>query len=394
MVFWRKKKNQAEQEREEKEDKIIHHSNDPALEPETGYDPEIDRDFKDHALQETETEILDELETVPTPLHSLEDDKKETEELSDDSKEGGWFSRLTGGLSKSSSRLGQGIADIFTKKKLDQQALDDLEDLLITSDLGPATAKKLIDALSKEKFEKDVSEPEIKEFLSDHLAEILAPVAQKLEIQKSESGPFVILVCGVNGVGKTTTIGKIAHQLHYQEKHSVMLAAGDTFRAAAIEQLEIWGQRIHCPVLSKDIGADAASVAYEAYEKAKSENIDVLMIDTAGRLHNKANLMAELEKIIRVLKKQDENLPHSCLLILDATTGQNAHAQLKIFKEIVDVSGLVVTKLDGSAKGGVVVSLAQEFGLPIHAIGVGEQVEDLNPFTAKDFANALLGIEN
>ena len=203
----------------------------------------------------------------------------------------------------------------------------------------------------------------------------------------------MIIVCGVNGAGKTTTIGKLAYDWHVKQRKSVMIAAADTFRAAAVDQLDIWAQRAHVPLFKKDIGADAAAVAFEAYEKAKKENVEILMIDTAGRLQNKSNLMAELEKILRVLKKQDESIPHSVLLVLDATTGQNAHSQVKTFKEAVNLTGLIVTKLDGSSKGGVVVSLAQEFGLPIHAIGVGEAIEDLNPFRANDFARALMGVQ-
>ncbi len=209
---------------------------------------------------------------------------------------------------------------------------------------------------------------------------------------KPANGPFVILVCGVNGAGKTTTIGKMAYDWHVKQHRKVMIAAADTFRAAAVDQLDIWATRAHVPLFKKDIGADAAAVAFEAYEKAKADGTEILMIDTAGRLQNKSNLMAELEKIVRVLKKQDENIPHAVLLVLDATTGQNAHSQVKIFKEAVNLTGLIVTKLDGSARGGVVVSLAEEFGLPIHAIGVGEKIEDLSPFAANDFARALMGI--
>jgi fused signal recognition particle receptor len=224
------------------------------------------------------------------------------------------------------------------------------------------------------------------------MSSILKPVAKPLETPKPDNGPFVILVCGVNGAGKTTTIGKMAHDFSLRQKKSVMLAAADTFRAAAIEQLKVWANRVHCPILAKDLGADAAAVAFEAYQKAKEEKRDILMIDTAGRLQNKKNLMEELEKIIRVLKKQDENLPHAVLLVLDATTGQNAFSQVETFQKMVNVTGLVVTKLDGTAKGGVLVGLADQFGLPVHAIGVGEKIEDLSPFSADEFANSLVGV--
>lgn len=217
-------------------------------------------------------------------------------------------------------------------------------------------------------------------------------MAADLKIDKPENGPFVVLVCGVNGVGKTTTIGKLAYDLHVRQKKPVMIAAGDTFRAAAIEQLEIWAKRSHSIFFKKELGADAASVAYESYEQAVKDGTDVLFIDTAGRLHNKANLMEELKKVVRVLKKKDENLPHAVLLVLDATTGQNAHEQVKIFKEMVDVTGLVVTKLDGSAKGGVVVSLADQFEIPIVAVGVGEKEEDLQPFHPEEYARSLVGL--
>lgn len=304
---------------------------------------------------------------------------------------GSWLSRLTGGLSKSSAKLGQGIADLVTKKKLDQDMLDQLEELLIMADLGPKTAAQIVADFSKDRFGKDISEEEIRMALADSIAAILAPVAKPLEVEGHK--PFVIMVCGVNGVGKTTTIGKVAGDLQKQGK-KVMLAAGDTFRAAAIEQLEIWADRAGCGIVRKDLGADAAAVAYEAYEKAKAENADILMIDTAGRLHNKSNLMAELEKIIRVLKKQNESLPHAVLLVLDATTGQNAFEQVRVFREMVNVSGLVVTKLDGSARGGVVVGLAGQFGLPVHMIGVGEGMNDLQPFDAQEYARSLLNLSS
>ncbi len=311
--------------------------------------------------------------------------------MSEDKKKGGWFSRLKAGLSRSSSKLGEGIGGIFTKKKLDDESIEELEELLITSDLGVATATKLTANLAKTRFNKDVEPQEVSEALAADIATILEPVALPLDVDRSKS-PHIILMVGVNGSGKTTTIGKLATQYKAQGLN-VMLAAGDTFRAAAIEQLQIWGERTGCSVVAKETGADAAGLAYEAIERARSENADVLLIDTAGRLHNKSDLMSELQKVIRVIKKLDENAPHDVVLVLDATTGQNAVSQVGTFKELVDVTGLVVTKLDGSARGGILVALAEKFGLPVHAIGVGETADDLRPFTAKDFSRSLMGLE-
>jgi fused signal recognition particle receptor len=303
----------------------------------------------------------------------------------------GWLSRLKAGLSRSSGKLGDGISGIFTKRKLDDAALEELEELLISADLGVATAAKLTAHLAKDRFDKDVSPEEVRQALADDIAGILAPVAIPLDIDPAKQ-PHVVLVVGVNGSGKTTTIGKLA-KLHRDAGRAVMIAAGDTFRAAAIEQLCIWGERAGCPVVAKAPGADAAGLAYEALERARKEGVDLLLIDTAGRLHNRAELMAELQKIVRVLKKLNPEAPHDCLLVLDATTGQNAHAQVETFKELVQVTGLVVTKLDGSARGGVLVALAERFGLPVHAVGVGETADDLRPFAADDFARGLMGLE-
>jgi len=391
MAFWRKKKNISAQEQERREEAIIHRPSDPALEPPTEYDPEISENLK-HELAETETELIEELEEIPVPEHLPTEDAQESEDLSDHTKEGGWLSRLTKGLSKSTNKISQGITDVLTKKKLDQEMLDNLEEVLISADLGPKTAAHIVEDLAKDRFGKDISEEEVREALAGSIAAMLAPVAKALEVEKPESGPFVILVCGVNGVGKTTTIGKLAQHFKQKEGRSVMMAAADTFRAAAIEQLEIWAERTKSPLVTKEVGADAAAVAYEAYEKAKEQGSDVLLIDTAGRLQNKANLMAELEKIVRVLKKQDESLPHATLLVLDATTGQNAYSQLESFKEMVNVTGLIVTKLDGSAKGGVLVGLADQFGVPVHAIGIGEKMEDMQPFNAEEYARSLTGL--
>lgn len=302
----------------------------------------------------------------------------------------GWLSRLREGLSKSTKKVAESITGLFTKKKLDQQTLDDLEDVLIQADLGVTVAGRLVAKLGKERFGKEVTDEEVRAAFADDIAEILQPVAVPLTIDASRK-PHVVLVVGVNGSGKTTTIAKLAG-LYKGEGRSVMLAAGDTFRAAAVEQLKVWGDRAGVPVVSKQTGADAAGLAYEALERARAEKTDVLLIDTAGRLHNKTNLMEELAKIVRVIRKLDPEAPHSCLLVLDATTGQNAHAQVETFKAMSPVDALVLTKLDGSAKGGVLVALAEKFKLPVVAIGVGEGIDDLRPFEARAFARGLMGL--
>ena len=302
----------------------------------------------------------------------------------------GWFGRLTTGLTKSSGRLSAGIGAILTKRKLDDAALGELEELLITADLGVETAARLTREIAKTRFDREVDAEEVRAALAEAIAGILAPVARPLEISP-EHRPHVVLVVGVNGTGKTTTIGKLAKQLRDDGKH-VVLAACDTFRAAAIEQLQAWGERAGCAVVAGRPGADPAGLAYDALEAARRRGADVLLIDTAGRLHNKAELMAELDKIRRVVAKLDATAPHDCVLVLDATVGQNAHAQVETFGKLVDVTGLIVTKLDGSAKGGVLVALAARFGLPVHAIGVGENIDDLHPFEADDYARALLGL--
>ncbi len=307
-----------------------------------------------------------------------------------DGEKRGWFQRLRVGLSRSSSRIGDSITGLFTKRKLDKALLDELEEALIAADLGPATAAKLTQALAKERFGKDITTEETREVFAAEVARILAPVAKPLQIK--DHHPHVVLVVGVNGSGKTTTIGKLAQYYHGQGK-KVVLAAGDTFRAAAVEQLKIWGERTGAAVVAAGPGADAAGLAYDALAKAKADGADLLLIDTAGRLQNKANLMAELAKIIKVIKKLEPAAPHDVLLVLDATVGQNAHSQVEVFKEICAVTGLVVTKLDGSAKGGVLVALAERFGLPVVAIGVGESADDLKPFAAENFGRALMGIE-
>lgn len=386
MIFWRKKNNQSAQEEEKRDEALLHPRGEPALEPSTDYETNFDV----HSLEQTEGEVLDDLDEIPTPEHTPVDDAKEKEDLKDHSAEAGWFSRLTQGLSRSTQKITQGITDVFTKSKLDQDTLDRLEEVLIAADLGPKTAAKVIADFSRGRFGSELTEEEIRAALAESIAKILVSVAKPLEVARAK--PFVVLVCGVNGAGKTTTIGKYAQYLQKVEGKSVMIAAGDTFRAAAVEQLAEWARRSNAAFVSKDVGADAAAVAFEAYEKAITQGVDVLLIDTAGRLQNKQNLMAELEKMIRVLKKKDRDVPHACVLVLDATTGQNAFSQVEAFKGLVDVTGLIVTKLDGSAKGGVLVGLADQFHLPVHAIGVGEGIEDLRPFRAVDYARGLMGL--
>ncbi|WP_408015121.1 signal recognition particle-docking protein FtsY [Roseomonas harenae] len=305
---------------------------------------------------------------------------------------GGFFSRLKAGLSRSTARLTENLTGLFRKRRLDEAALEELEETLITADLGLPAAQRIVEGFRRTRFGKEVGEDEVKGALAEEIAAILAPVAQPLRPDWDKK-PYVVLVVGVNGTGKTTTIAKLA-QNYRAEGRRVMMAAGDTFRAAAVEQLQIWGERTGSTVVAPaKEGADAAGLAHEALQRARAEGADILLIDTAGRLHNKAGLMEELRKVVRVLRKLDEAVPHAVLLVLDATTGQNAVQQCKVFREMVDVTGLVVTKLDGSAKGGVVVALAQEFGLPVHAVGVGESAADLRPFEARDYARSLVGLE-
>ncbi len=312
-------------------------------------------------------------------------------ELAAQAPRAGWMQRLRAGLSRSSGRLRDNIAAVLTKRRLDAETLAELEEALIGADLGVETAAELVRDLAQTRFGKEVSDLEVRTALAHSVAAILEPVAKPLQLDGG-ARPYVILVCGVNGTGKTTTIGKLAHQFK-DGGERVLLAAGDTFRAAAIEQLEVWGERTGCAVVKRPPGADSAGLAFDALKQAQGEAADVLLIDTAGRLHNKQALMDELAKVVRVLRKQDPAAPHEILLVLDATTGQNARAQVETFRAMVPVSGLVVTKLDGTARGGVVVALARQFGLPVRALGVGEQLDDLRPFEAKAFADALLGLE-
>lgn len=303
-----------------------------------------------------------------------------------------WFVRLKAGLGQTSASFGLGIAGIFSRGRLDEEALESLEEILILGDMGATMASDLVSKLSQERFGQNVSEKDIRLALSREIALTLEPVAKTLTI-KHEAKPHVILVAGVNGTGKTTTVGKLASQ-YSANGLKVILAAADTFRAAATEQLKIWGDRSGCTVIALNkLGGDPAGLAYEALNRAKSEGADILLIDTAGRLQNKVHLMAELQKISRVLKKIDQDAPHTTVLILDATTGQNAHNQVEQFREAIGIDGLIVTKFDGTAKAGVLVALAERFALPVFALGVGEGIEDLRPFEPKQFAQALMNIE-
>jgi fused signal recognition particle receptor len=300
-----------------------------------------------------------------------------------------WLQRLTSGLKRSSDQLSGGITSVFTKKKLDEAMLEELEDLLIQADFGIATADDVAETLRRDRFDRAITPDEVRAVLASEVARVLEPVAQPLVIDPAHK-PFVILMVGVNGSGKTTTIGKLA-SLYRSEGRSVMLAAGDTFRAAAIEQLQVWGERTGAPVVAKPAGSDASGLAFEAVARARDEGSDVLIIDTAGRLQNRDELMGELEKLIRVVRKVDPTAPHATLLTLDATTGQNALNQVEIFGQRAGVTGIVMTKLDGTARGGILVAIARKFGLPVHFIGVGEGVDNLETFAADDFAAAIAG---
>jgi fused signal recognition particle receptor len=303
-----------------------------------------------------------------------------------------WWRRLRGGLARTSASIATAITDLVSKRKLDAGVLEELEEVLIRADLGVGAAARIAEAVGEGRYNKDVSADEVKAILAAEIEKILTPVAQPLTIDAAAK-PFVILVAGVNGSGKTTTIGKLGARFA-REGRRVMLAAGDTFRAAAIEQLKIWGARTGSPVIAGAQGADAAGLAYEALAAARAQGSDVLLVDTAGRLQNKAGLMDELYKIVRVLKKIDPAAPHAVLLVLDATVGQNALSQVEEFSKIAGVTGLVMTKLDGTARGGILAAIAAKYRLPVHFIGVGEGVDDLAPFSARDFARALAGIDD
>ncbi|MEO0815863.1 MAG: signal recognition particle-docking protein FtsY [Pseudomonadota bacterium] len=322
---------------------------------------------------------------APEPAVELDTAPDPTEET----KKPGFFSRMAKGLSRSSSRLSESITGVFTKRKLDDDTLEELEDLLIAADLGAGVAARVTAGLAKDRFDKEVTDEEIKSALAEEITTVLAPREQVVDFADGPR-PRIVLFVGVNGSGKTTTIGKIASKLQAQGAKA-LLVAGDTFRAAAIEQLTVWGERAGIPVLSKPTGADAAGLVYEAVEKAQREDLDLVLVDTAGRLQNKSELMAELAKIIRVTQKLDAQAPHDVILVLDATVGQNALSQVEAFRHTAGVTGLVMTKLDGTAKGGVLVAIADKHDLPIHFVGVGEKAEDLQPFSAEAFARALVG---
>lgn len=316
-------------------------------------------------------------------------DEEQGSEEADSGGKRKWRERLFGGFKKTSSKLTENITGLVTKAKLDADDLDDIEDALIMSDLGPAMAKQIRDKIATGRFEKGIDEEGVRQIVEDEIASVLEPVAIPLEVDAFPR-PQVILVIGVNGSGKTTTIAKLAH-LFIEQDYGVMLAAGDTFRAAAIGQLKIWAERIGVPIVTGPEGGDAAGVVFDAVKQATATGIDVLIVDTAGRLQNRSELMDELAKIRRVLGRLNPEAPHNVVLVLDATTGQNALSQIEVFKEVAQVTGLVMTKLDGSARGGILVAAAKQFGLPIHAIGVGETMEDLRPFNAQDLARAISG---
>jgi fused signal recognition particle receptor len=303
-----------------------------------------------------------------------------------------WLDRLRAGFRKTSERLEDNLAGLFTREALDEQTLDEIEEALVASDLGPATAAAIRARLAEGRFERGLSELGVREVVAEELEKVLAPVAVPLEIDAFPR-PQVILVVGVNGSGKTTTIAKLAHLLVEQD-YGVLLAAGDTFRAAAIEQLQIWGERIGVPVISGPEGGDSSAIVFDGVKRATAEGIDVLIVDTAGRLQNKQGLMDELAKIRRVLGRLNPAAPHDVVLVLDATTGQNALGQIEVFREVAGVTGLAMTKLDGTARGGVMVAAAEKFGLPLHAIGVGETIADLRPFDAREAARAIAGLPN
>ncbi|WP_421789433.1 signal recognition particle-docking protein FtsY [Hyphobacterium sp.] len=312
--------------------------------------------------------------------------------MSEGEKKKGFFSRLAAGLKRSSSGIADSVTAVFTKKKLDSETLEELEDALIAADLGSLAAMRVTERLAKDRFDKEVTDEEVKTVLAETIAETLLPLEASLDIGTT-TRPEVVLFVGVNGSGKTTTLGKIAAQLKSAGKRP-LLVAGDTFRAAAVEQIAVWGERTNCPVEKRDLGADAAGLAFDAIDRARRENLDAVLIDTAGRLQNRAELMDELRKIVRVISKIDETAPHKVILVLDGTVGSNALSQAEAFLEAANVSGLIMTKLDGTAKGGALVQVAEKFALPIHAIGIGEGIDDLQSFDANAFARALAGLDD
>ncbi len=340
-----------------------------------------------------------EVPVAPAPPETPEEEapeKVEEEAASspgpeEDTGGGGWLARLRKGLSRSSSVLGGGITGIFSKRKLDADTLQDLEDILIQADLGVDMAERVIERIRKGRYEKGIGPEEVKAILAEEVTKVLEPVEKPFDIPEG-TRPFVVLVVGVNGSGKTTTIGKLV-AIARREGRSVMLVAGDTFRAAAVEQLGVWAERAGARFMSRDTGADPAALAFDALKTAKEEGIDIVFMDTAGRLQNRKELMEELAKIVRVMKKVIPDAPHATLLVLDATTGQNAMNQVEVFREVAGVTGLVMTKLDGTARGGILVAIAERHGIPVHAVGVGEKIDDLQPFDARAFARAIAGVE-
>lgn len=346
--------------------------------------------FKDELFDQNKSDITLLTEDRSEFDQNIQERAFQREDTSQEMKKLTWWQRLTQGLLRTSSSLSRAISDIFSKRKLDSATLEDLEDALIQADLGIDAALKITRKISEGRFDKHIEPDEIRAILAHEVEDLLKDCAKPLIIDESKK-PFVILMAGVNGAGKTTTIGKLASKYKLSGK-TVMLAAADTFRAAAIEQLKVWGERNGCPVIAHKQGADAAGVAFEAVKLAMEQNIDVLLIDTAGRLQNKSTLMGELEKVVRVIKKVDGEAPHASLLVLDATVGQNALSQVEIFGKSAGTTGLIMTKLDGTARGGILVALAQKYALPIHYIGVGESIDDLETFSARDFAYAIAGI--
>ena len=333
-------------------------------------------------IEDTPAPPADEVANVPLAPSSAPPPQPEQPKAS-------WFQRLKQGLGKTSGKLADGITGLFTKRKLDADTLDDLEDLLIQSDLGIAMAGRITSAIGKGRFEKGISADDVRAILAEEVEKVLQPVAKPLTVDAANK-PHVIMMVGVNGTGKTTTIGKLASKFKAEGK-SVMMAAGDTFRAAAIDQLKVWGERTGTPVVASSVGADSSGLAFESLKQAKEAGVDILLLDTAGRLQNKQALMEELEKVTRVIKKLDPSAPHDVVLVLDATTGQNALSQVEVFAQRAGVTGLVMTKLDGTARGGILVAIAEKFKLPVHAVGVGEGIDDLQPFAASDFAKAIAG---
>ncbi|KWT66312.1 Signal recognition particle receptor protein FtsY (alpha subunit) [Hyphomicrobium sulfonivorans] len=323
------------------------------------------------------------------PLQPAVSPSEPQAEIDEAPAKGGWFSRLKQGLGKTSAKLSDGITGIFTRKKLEAATLEELEDVLIEADLGVGTAENIIETLRKGRYEKGISADDVRSVLQAEVARVLTPVAKPLVIDATHK-PHVVLMVGVNGTGKTTTIGKLSSKFRAEGK-SVMLAAADTFRAAAIDQLKVWGERTGTTVISGAVGADAAGLVYDALARARQEGVDVLLVDTAGRLQNKEGLMDELSKVVRVVRKLDDSAPHDVLLVLDATTGQNAMSQVDVFRQRAGVTGLIMTKLDGTARGGILVAISAKHALPVHAIGVGEGVNDLQPFDAGEFARAIAG---